>query len=164
VSVASGRGGEDPTRAETAREGPSTIRANEAGEIPVLAYHRVGADGLAPDLTISARELRRELDYLRRHGYHPVKFRDPLNGTLEVPAGKTPVVLTFDDSSDTQFTFVRRWGRRIPDPGGAVGILWPTTPRTATGPYGPRSSPYRPHSHRTTSSGSRTSRARSCGS
>ena len=99
-------------------------RANEAGQIPVLAYHRVGGDlEFAPDLTISARQLRRELEYLRRRDYHPVNFADYVAGRLAVPAGKSPVVLTFDDSSNSQFTFVKRKERLVPDPDGAVGVL-----------------------------------------
>jgi peptidoglycan/xylan/chitin deacetylase (PgdA/CDA1 family) len=106
--------------AERARE----LRADETGQVMVLEYHRVGGDpDFAPEWTISARAFRRELEYLRSHGYHPVNARDFLAGRMDVPAGKTPVVLTFDDSSDTQFTLVRRGGKLVPDPGGAVGVL-----------------------------------------
>jgi peptidoglycan/xylan/chitin deacetylase (PgdA/CDA1 family) len=111
-------------RGPSAQQRAAVRRANEAGEIPVLVYHRVGGDlSFAPDYTISARQLRRELGYLRGHDYYPVNFRDLVRGHLDVPAGRTPVVLTFDDSSDSQFTFVRRKGKLVPDPGGAVGTL-----------------------------------------
>ena len=84
----------------------------------------MGGDlSFAPAFTISARRLRRELEYLRGHDYYPITFRDLVRGRLNVPAGKTPVVLTFDDSSDSQFTFLRRDGKLVPDPGGAVGVL-----------------------------------------
>jgi len=113
-----------PTPEEVAKDLAAAGRANEAGEIPVLVYHRVGRDqSFAPDFTISARQLRRELEYLRDHKYYPINFRDLVRGHLDVPAGKTPVVLTFDDSSDSQFTLLRRDGRLLPDPDGAVGVL-----------------------------------------
>ncbi len=106
--------------AERARE----LRADETGQVMVLEYHRIGGDpDFAPEWTISAGAFRKELEYLRSHGYHPVNARDFLAGRMDVPAGKTPVVLTFDDSSDTQFTLVRRGGKLVPDPGGAVGVL-----------------------------------------
>jgi peptidoglycan/xylan/chitin deacetylase (PgdA/CDA1 family) len=124
VALTGGCAEGEPSRAGTPTQRAPTPGANEAGEVPVLAYHRVRGDiNASPDLTISPRDFRRELEYLRRHGYHPVNFADLIAGRLDVPAGKTPVVLTFDDSSDTQFTFVRRWGRLVPDPGSAVGVL-----------------------------------------
>ena len=116
-------GGDEASRTGKG-EDRSTVRANEAGQVVVLAYHRIGGDfEFASDLTISAREFRRELEYLREHDYLPVNFRDLIAGRLDVPAGKSPVVLTFDDSSDSQFTLVRRGGRLVPDPDGAVGVL-----------------------------------------
>ena len=115
-----GRAQDKALTADRARQ----LRADETGRVMVLEYHRVGGDpDFAPEWTISARALRRELEYLRRNGYHPVNARDFLTGRMDVPAGKTPVVLTFDDSSDTQFTLVRRHGKLVPDPGGAVGVL-----------------------------------------
>jgi peptidoglycan/xylan/chitin deacetylase (PgdA/CDA1 family) len=123
-----GGGGQDggrPTDAEPVTvERARRLRADETGEVMVLEYHRVGGDpDLAPEWTISTRAFREELEYLRSHGYHPVNARDFLSGRMDVPAGKTPVVLTFDDSSDSQFTLVRRDGKLVPDPRGAVGVL-----------------------------------------
>ena len=103
---------------------PEKIGANEAGFTMVLEYHRVGGDPyFAPDWTISTEEFRAELEYLYQNDYYPVNFRDLLESNLNVPAGKTPVVLTFDDSSDTQFTMIERNGEWVPDPAGAVGVL-----------------------------------------
>lgn len=124
------RGDATPTKTARADDGPVTaeqarrVRADETGEIMVLEYHRVGGDpDFAPEWTISAKAFRAELEYLRSHDYHPVNARDFLAGRMDVPAGKTPVVLTFDDSSDTQFTLVKRGGKLVPDPDGAVGVL-----------------------------------------
>jgi peptidoglycan/xylan/chitin deacetylase (PgdA/CDA1 family) len=63
---------------------------------------------------------RRELARLFREGYRPVLARDLARGRIDVPAGRSPVVLTFDDSSREQFGYRR--GRKI-DPRTAVGIL-----------------------------------------
>jgi peptidoglycan/xylan/chitin deacetylase (PgdA/CDA1 family) len=115
---------------------PEEIGADEAGRVMVLEYHRVGGDPtFAPEWTISTERFRQELTYLYENDYYPVNFRDLVRGEMDVPAGKTPVVLTFDDSSDTQFTMVREGGEWVPEPGGAVGVLagfnrdhpdWPT--------------------------------------
>ena len=122
----SGDGSGGGAQEETAEEAPdpASVGANEAGFVMVLEYHRVGGDPyFAPEWTISTEEMRRELEYLYENDYFPVNFRDLLRGTMDVPAGKTPVVLTFDDSSDTQFTMVREGGEWVPDPHGAVGVL-----------------------------------------
>lgn len=116
------------TAAPTSREDQLTlarkVKADETGRVMVLEYHRVGGDpDFAPEWTISAARFRSELEFLRSRGYHPVNLRDFVANEIDVPAGRTPVVLTFDDSSDTQFTMVKRGGKWVPDPGGAVGVL-----------------------------------------
>lgn len=105
---------------------PASIGADESGLLAVLEYHRVGGDpSFAPEWTVSAEQFRAQLEYLYANDYHPINFRDLLENNIDVPAGKTPVVLTFDDSSRTQFTMVRdEAGRWVPDPEGAVGVLW----------------------------------------
>ena len=106
------------------RKSPQEVGANEAGSIMVLEHHRVGGDpGFAPYWTISAEQFREELDYLYENDYYPINPRDLIENRIDVPAGKTPVVWMFDDSSDTQFTMVRRGGGWVPDPEGAVGVL-----------------------------------------
>ena len=104
---------------------PGSVGVDESGLFAVLEYHRVGGDpSFAPEWTVSPEDLRAQLEYLYRNDYYPVNFRDLLENNIEVPAGKTPVVLTFDDSSRTQFTMVRdEAGRWVPDPDGAVGVL-----------------------------------------
>lgn len=115
---------ERSTGEETAIAPEVTANANEAGLIMVLQYHRVGGDPhFAPEWTISAGDFRSQLQYLYDNDYYPINLRDLVEENLNVPAGKTPVVLTFDDSSDTQFTMVKRGGEWVPDPNGAVGAL-----------------------------------------
>jgi peptidoglycan/xylan/chitin deacetylase (PgdA/CDA1 family) len=116
---------ERPPASEKVAPDPGAVGADESGLLAVLEYHRVGGDpSFAPEWTISPEDLRFQLEYLYRNDYHPINFRDLLENDIEVPAGKTPVVLTFDDSSQTQFTMVRdETGRWVPDPEGAVGVL-----------------------------------------
>lgn len=64
---------------------------------------------------------RRDMEYLIAHGYYPVNLIDLVRRNLGyVPAGRRPVVLTFDDSSGGQFRYLE--DGRI-DPDCAVGIL-----------------------------------------
>src|SRR5205823_9884520 len=57
---------------------------------------------------------------LWREGYYPVRAGDLVSGQMDVPAGKSPVVLTFDDSPNNQLAFLP--GGRL-EPRSAIGIL-----------------------------------------
>ncbi len=125
-------------------------KPNEVGLIPVLMYHSVGErSGGAPmrydkrGLNISPDTFRRQLELMWEAGWYPVNMRDALTARLAVPAGKTPVVITFDDARGSQL-------RLLPsgqvDPDCAVGILdtfsatHPDWPRRASFYVLPRSS------------------------
>jgi hypothetical protein len=97
----------------------AAVRANELGEIPVLMYHQIRADG-GGDYDLTPDEFRAELERLWREGYRPVKAGDLVTGNLDVPAGKSPVVLTFDDSTKEQLA-VDAAGDVKPDT--AIGIM-----------------------------------------
>lgn len=98
--------------AERARQ----IGANELGRIPVLMYHLVGTgkNYLTPD------QLHFHIALLRTHGFYPTTVREMVEGTMEIPPGKSPVVLTFDDSSPGQYRIL---DDGTLDPDSAVGIL-----------------------------------------
>jgi len=115
-----------PTAAPAKQAAPARepVRAdgrmsNELGEIPVIMHHEIRRDRVGPyDQTPD--EFRRELEALWSAGYWPVRAADYVTGNLgAVPAGKTPVVLSFDDT--TQFQFRYRGGKI--DPTTAVGVL-----------------------------------------
>jgi hypothetical protein len=107
-----------PTPAEPAVD-PATVGANELGEIPVLMYHRILPDG-GGEYDRSPEGFRAELEYLCDEGYRPVRTVDLVRGELDIPAGTTPVVLTFDDSTREQLAFTD--GGDV-DPDTAIGIL-----------------------------------------
>lgn len=96
-----------------------SVGANELGVIPVLMYHRVLPHPTSEYDTTPGR-FRGELLQLWRQGYRPIRAKDLVRGQIEVPAGKTPVVLTFDDSSASQFALLP--DGKV-DPRSAVGML-----------------------------------------
>lgn len=65
-------------------------------------------------------ELRAQLESLAHAGYVPITAADLVAGKIDIPAGKSPVVLTFDDGSPGQFAL---GADGAPTPDCAVGIL-----------------------------------------
>jgi peptidoglycan/xylan/chitin deacetylase (PgdA/CDA1 family) len=78
------------------------VKANEAGLIPVIMYHRIVRKRVA-SIDRTPAQLRKELVRLAKSGYVPITARDFAAGRIQVPAGKFPVVLTFDDGHETHF-------------------------------------------------------------
>lgn len=94
------------------------IAPNELGWIPVLQYHLIEAPD---DIYARAPEsFKRDLERMYALNFYPITFRDLATGTINVPAGKSPMVLTFDDSSDGQFRYLPDG---TVDPTSAWGIL-----------------------------------------
>jgi peptidoglycan/xylan/chitin deacetylase (PgdA/CDA1 family) len=95
-------------------------KPNELGVVPVLMHHEIRPDRVGP-FDQTPAEFRAELEKLWRQGYWPVTAAALATGSLgSVPAGKTPVVLTFDDSTQFQFSYTPR-GKIKPDT--AIGVL-----------------------------------------
>lgn len=99
----------------------SPLLENESGEVMVLQYHLIGyPEG---DWRRTPENFRKDLEALYNGGYYPINLCDLVNRTFDVPKGKTPVVLTFDDSSEGQFRLIpSEKGWKI-DLQSAVGIM-----------------------------------------
>jgi hypothetical protein len=92
------------------------------GKIMVLRYGAIGDE--EEHLTRARANFRRDLEYLYRNGYYLTSFQDILDNRIRVPAGKSPVVLTFDGSNRSQFQLVAAAdGQLKVDPLSALGIL-----------------------------------------
>ncbi|SHJ53593.1 polysaccharide deacetylase family protein [Propionispora hippei] len=72
--------------------------------IPILMYHRIATvpgdrNSLPPE------KFKEQLDYLKKHGYHTITLNDLYNHvTLQVPLPPKPVILTFDDGYEDNFS------------------------------------------------------------
>jgi peptidoglycan/xylan/chitin deacetylase (PgdA/CDA1 family) len=102
-----------------AAPGAVAAKANELGQVPVLMYHRILKK---PELSLdrTPKELYDELTGLAKDGYHPITAAEFVGGRFGVPAGKHPVVLTFDDSTPGHFALDAQ-GNPVPDT--AVAII-----------------------------------------
>lgn len=98
---------------------PSAVDANELGMVPVLMYHQI-VDNPSNVYERTPEAFRAELERLARAGYVPVTAADYVTGAIDIPAGKHPVVLTFDDSTIDQLAFNSSGEPKLDT---AVGIL-----------------------------------------
>ncbi|HLJ55942.1 MAG TPA: polysaccharide deacetylase family protein [Chthonomonadaceae bacterium] len=96
----------------------AAAKVNESGVIPILEYHRIRKGRTTYDR--SPEDFRKDLERLYTEGYRPIALHDLLDNKIDVPIGMTPVVLTFDDSSPTQFSYKQDGSL---DPDCAFGIL-----------------------------------------
>ena len=97
----------------------SGLVPNELGRSPCSCTTRsswtAGGDyDLTPD------EFRAELKRLWDEHYRPITASDLVNGTINVPMGTTPYVMTFDDGGESQIAFDPDGSI---DPDTAVGIM-----------------------------------------
>ena len=120
ISTSSGSGSEadlgasEPMTAERAR----AIGANEMGQVLVVMYHLI--DSEETEWTRTPENFRNDIALLKAEGFYPVNVRDLASGNIDIPAGKSPVVITFDDSSPGQYRILDDGSI---DPDSAVGIL-----------------------------------------
>ncbi|MGH7356416.1 MAG: hypothetical protein ACRELS_17800, partial [Candidatus Rokuibacteriota bacterium] len=105
--------------ASFAAAGPAA--PNELGRVMILEYHKI--DDPEDRWTRTPENFRRDLETLYARGYRLVGLNTLLDGRVDLPAGTTPVVLTFDDSSPGQFRYIEKGGALQIDPRSAVGIL-----------------------------------------
>jgi peptidoglycan/xylan/chitin deacetylase (PgdA/CDA1 family) len=76
---------------------------NELGQVLILAYHTI-ADGEGY-LVRSPQRFRADLQWLYEHDFYVIPIRDYLANEIKAPAGKRPVVLTFDDGVVSHFRY-----------------------------------------------------------
>jgi peptidoglycan/xylan/chitin deacetylase (PgdA/CDA1 family) len=120
-----------PAPTPTPTPGPYFAEANELGKVLVLEYHRLGYPEQRYQRT--PENFRADVQRLYENNYYPVNFIDLVHGLPNVPPGKKPVVLTFDDSDISQFSVI---SNDTIDADSVVGIIlnfhhehqedWPT--------------------------------------
>ncbi|OFW60573.1 MAG: hypothetical protein A2133_11985 [Actinobacteria bacterium RBG_16_64_13] len=104
----------EPMTADRAR----AIGANELGQVLVVMYHLIDTE--EGEWTRTPENFRSDIALLKAEGYYPINIRDLASGNIDLPAGKSPVVITFDDSSPGQYRIL---DDGTLDPDSAVGIL-----------------------------------------
>ncbi len=96
-------------------------------KIPILQYHLIGDTDSR--WKRSRDGFRRDLQLLYDRGYRPITVAQLLDRRFDIPRGTSPVVVTFDDASPGQFSYIERSGKLEIDSNSAVGI-WLAFSRT----------------------------------
>ncbi|MDR3574829.1 MAG: hypothetical protein P4L50_13275 [Anaerolineaceae bacterium] len=93
-------------------------------QVPILLYHRFLPDSYTtsyPTKTV-LRDFRSELESLYDNGYSLVSLQDWINGNLQVPAGRRPIIITLDDAFFADQIYLESDGQ--PSSNSGVGVLW----------------------------------------
>lgn len=111
-------------------------KVDESGNVPIMMYHSianlkdentdyVGGNVDSEGYTRTAESFRRDLDFYYHEGYRIVRLKDYTNGNIDVPLGKSPLILTFDDgyADNIKVEGIDENGEIIIDKNSAVGIL-----------------------------------------
>lgn len=75
-------------------------KPNPDGGIPIFMYHHVGTK--EDPVFVTPKQFLGDLTRLEKLGFRPITLEEFLAGCPHVPAGVSPVVMTFDDSNRDQ--------------------------------------------------------------
>jgi peptidoglycan/xylan/chitin deacetylase (PgdA/CDA1 family) len=104
----------------------SIIRPDESGEIPIVMFHNFIEDLNNTNdnyWTTSYDEFEKLLETLYNNNFRLISMRDFIDHNISVPAGKFPMVFTFDDGTPGQYNLIEVDGKLEVNPKSAVGLM-----------------------------------------
>ncbi len=113
--------GDKPEDTMMGRQELLEYKPNELGSVMVLMYHQIGTP--EGEWVRTPHHFRKDLLTLYEGGYRLLNLLDYVRGEIDIEAGMSPVVLTFDDGSSGQFYYHDTEEGRILDPDCAIAIL-----------------------------------------
>ena len=104
------------------------IFPNESGDVIIVMFHRFArfyAGDHTPNqpFTITHQRFRQLLHTLYNKNFRLISLTDFLHNRISVPAGKIPIVFTFDDGTPGQFHLTKENKTLQVAPNTAVGIM-----------------------------------------
>lgn len=94
----------------------------EVGHILIIMYHGIMENSPTP-LHRSPDDFRMDLQRLYDSGYRTMPIRDLVHNNITVPAGYSPIIITFDDSLPSSFSLIEENGELVPRPNTAAYIM-----------------------------------------
>ena len=112
----------------------NALKVDESGNVPIMMYHGIhnvtdneytGGNVDKDGYQRTASAFRNDLEFYYNSGYRMIRLEDYVNGIIDVEAGYSPIIITFDDglSNNLKVTGLDSNGNIIIDPNCAVGIL-----------------------------------------
>ncbi|SRR6056297_193597 len=98
-----------------------SMGVNEMGKIMIVMYHSISDE--EKSYVRSRENFREDLEMLYEKGYRLISVSDYIDGNIDVGAGMTPVVFTFDDGTLSNFNIIVDNGELVIDPDCAVGMI-----------------------------------------
>ena len=109
-------------------------KINELGKVPIMMYHKIvnkdstnniGGNVDKDGYNRLASYFRQDLDFYYNNDYRFIKLSDYINGIIDCPYGKSPIILTFDDGNEDNCRVegLDSNGNIIIDPNSACGIM-----------------------------------------
>ena len=110
------------------------LKVDESGNVPIMMYHGIhnvtdneytGGNVDKDGYQRTAEAFKNDLEFYYTSGYRMIRLEDYVNGIIDVEAGLSPIIITFDDglSNNIKVTGLDENGEIIIDPNCAVGIL-----------------------------------------
>ena len=109
---------------------------NELGKVPIMMYHgirektsnstgTVGGNVDKDGYNRTPEAFREDLEFYYDNGYYMIRLIDFIHGDIDVPYGKSPIILTFDDGNEDNIrvTGLDDDGNIVIDQNSAVGIM-----------------------------------------
>jgi len=97
------------------------VKPNEVGKIMIIMYHNIGNEESTWSRHYS--NFKKDLETLYKKNYRLISMKDFIDNNIDIPAGYTPVIITFDDGLEGQFSFIRKADGINIHPNCAVRIL-----------------------------------------
>ena len=110
------------------------LKVDESGNVPIMMYHGIhnitdneytGGNVDKDGYQRTTEAFKKDLEFYYNSGYRMIRLNDYVNGVIDVEAGYSPIIITFDDglSNNIKVTGLDENGEIIIDPNSAVGVL-----------------------------------------
>ena len=99
------------------------VLPNEAGQVMVLMYHGLDAHTQSKPYMRTVAGFKSDLQQLYDNGFRAIPVTDLIHNDIKVPAGLTPVIITFDDGMASSFALEEKDGELVPVKDCAVDIM-----------------------------------------
>lgn len=98
------------------------VKPNEAGKIMILMYHNIS--NKESTWSRNYENFKKDLQILYEKKYRLIGMKDLIKNNIDIPAGYTPVIITFDDGLLGQFRIVSKGEQKQIDENCAVKIMY----------------------------------------